>query len=102
MNYSAGIYKGEGRSRWAVHCAASNTWILPTGAGRAAAEKMAKHLNDTMPRERDVRSPLAKFNVYYLNTRTIIEARHEGEAESIAAQRWNTTTKAVKAFRIPA
>lgn len=40
------------------------------------------------------------FHVYYLNQRIVIEAKNEGEAMRIAAQQWNTTTRAVKAFPI--
>ena len=46
MNYRAAQYRSnEGRTRWAVYCRASRTWIFPERYGRAAAESLARSLN---------------------------------------------------------
>jgi len=97
MDYTAGIYTDQqGRKRWGV-LLTNGAWIFPSMTGKRAAVALANRLEREIPREPKA-TLLRRFNVYYLNTRTVIEATHEGEAESIAAQRWNTTTKAVKAF----
>lgn len=97
--YTAGIYKSsEGRTRWAVLDTVTLTWIFPGRTGKTAARHKAKELNAAASTAPVTAQPLRRFHVYYLNTRTVIEARWEGDAEAIACKRFNCLPQAVKAF----